>query len=247
VTRPLVLCYHAVSATWPHLLSVPPDDLERQLESVLAAGYRPVGAEKAAEGEGRVLHVSFDDGFASVRNALPVLERLSIPATVFVCSAYAHDGGLFRIRELEKESAARPEELRTMDWAELRRLADRGIEIGAHTVSHPHLARLTSAELQRELRESKERIETEIGRPCLHLAYPYGEHSADIRRAAEAAGFAAAFGQDPRPATWSNRYQLPRVPVWRGEGPRMIAFKQSRLGRSTPMMVLRRARARLSQ
>jgi peptidoglycan/xylan/chitin deacetylase (PgdA/CDA1 family) len=241
-----VLCYHAVSATWPHLLSVSPADLERQLESVLARGYRPVGAAEAARGEGRLVHVTFDDGFASVLDALPVLERLRMRATVFVCSSYADDGRPFRIRELREEIEARPDELRTMTWDDLRGLADRGIEIGAHTVSHPRLPFLPQPEVERELRESKERIEAEIGRPCRHVAYPYGEHDAHVRRAAEAAGFEAAFGQDPRPASWSDRYQIPRVPVWRGEGPRLIAFKRSGPGRSAPMMALRRARGRLA-
>ncbi len=245
--RPLVLCYHAVSPTWHHLLSVPPAELERQLEAVLARGYRPASAAEARRGEGRLVHVTFDDAFASVENALPILERLRIPATIFVCSGCAGDGGTFRVRELAREAETSPGELGTMSWDELRDLAGRGVEIGAHTVTHPHLPQLTEAEVERELRESKERIEAEIGRPCPHLAYPYGEHTAEVRRAAAAAGFEAAFSQDPRPASWADRFSLPRVAVWRGEGLRTIAFKQSRLGRSAPVMALRRARSRFSR
>ena len=244
--RPVVLCYHAVSESWPHLLSVPPADLERQLEWLLELGYRPVRASKVVEGRGKILHVTFDDGFASVTNALPVLERLRVPATVFICSSYPDDGRAFHVRELTKEVETKPEELRTMTWDELRALADRGIEVGAHTISHPHLGDLTYMEVERELRESKERIEAEVGRPCHHLAYPYGEHQAHIRRAARAAGFTAAFGQDPQGATWADPYQLPRAPVWRGEGTRMIAFKISALGRSAPIIGLRRVRNRLA-
>src|SRR4029077_17008149 len=80
--KPLVLCYHAVSETWRHALSVPADELERQLELLVRRGYRPVGAAEIVQGRGKLLHVTFDDAFASVRNALPVLERHGARATV---------------------------------------------------------------------------------------------------------------------------------------------------------------------
>ena len=48
--RPLVLCYHAVSETWHHELSVPPDVMERQLRLLLDRGYRPATAAEAVTG-----------------------------------------------------------------------------------------------------------------------------------------------------------------------------------------------------
>ena len=80
-----------------------------------------------------------------------------------------------------------------MDWDELRSLADDGIEIGSHTVSHPHLTRLDDATLRLELVDSRERVEDEIGRPCRFLAYPFGEEDGRVRRAARDAGYEAAF------------------------------------------------------
>lgn len=52
-------------------------------------------------------------------------------------------------------------------WDILRELAANGHEIGSHTVSHPTLT--TSDEMVK----SKEKIEKEIGMPCLTIAYPY--------------------------------------------------------------------------
>src|SRR5712692_9710509 len=112
--RPLVLCYHAVSDGWPHRLSVPLADLERQLGSLLAHGYRPASAHDVFAGRGKLLHVTFDDAFVSVRNALPALERLGVRATVFVCSGFAAGGRPLRIPELAGEADERPDELRTM-------------------------------------------------------------------------------------------------------------------------------------
>jgi len=63
---------------------------------------------------------------------------------------------------------------RALTWAEIREMSASGIEFGSHTVSHRCLARLSSIEIERELRFSKERIETEIGKPVTALAYPFG-------------------------------------------------------------------------
>jgi peptidoglycan/xylan/chitin deacetylase (PgdA/CDA1 family) len=62
-----------------------------------------------------------------------------------------------------------------MDWDELRALAsDPLVTIGAHTRSHLALAKLDDAEARAEIAEGVRRIETELGRPCRHFAYPYG-------------------------------------------------------------------------
>ena len=111
--RPLVLCYHAVSATWEHQLSSSPDAIARQLR-LLLRWYRPVtAAEVLTEGR-RALHVTFDDGFRSVTNVLPTLRRLGVPATIFVCSDYADSGRALEVTELRDEVAAHPDELATL-------------------------------------------------------------------------------------------------------------------------------------
>jgi peptidoglycan/xylan/chitin deacetylase (PgdA/CDA1 family) len=238
--KPLVLCYHAVSETWRHALSVPADELERQLELLVRRGYRPVSAAEAVEGRGKLLHVTFDDAFASVRNALPVLERHGVRATVFACTGYADDGRSLDVRELADELRAHPEELRTMGWDELRELAGRGVEIGSHTVSHPHLPRLSDAELQDELRSSKQRLEDELGRPCRVLAYPFGDCDERVRAAARAAGYDAAFGL-PGDPTGRDLFDVFRVGVWHGESARRVAFKARPAVRSPLAIRLRRA------
>jgi hypothetical protein len=50
--RPLVLCYHAVSEHWEDPLAVTLAALERQLRTLLARRYRPVGAAEAVTGRG---------------------------------------------------------------------------------------------------------------------------------------------------------------------------------------------------
>jgi peptidoglycan/xylan/chitin deacetylase (PgdA/CDA1 family) len=228
--RALVLCYHAVSEDWPHALSVGLETFEQQLTGLLRRGFRAAAAHELLRDGGRILHVTFDDAFRSVEPAVPVLERLGIPATVFACSGFADGGRPLDIPELEEQAEAYPDDLATMDWDALRSLADRGVEIGSHTVSHPHLPRLTDAELQRELRESRERIADELARPCRYLAYPFGDEDARVRSAAAAAGYDAAFalpGREDR----IDRFALPRIGVYRRDSPVRLRLKTAQLRR----------------
>ena len=213
-SRTMILCYHAVSDSWEHPLAVRPRAFERQLRSLLARGYRPLTASEAVQARGRFLHVTFDDGFTNVTNALPVLERLTVPATVFVCADYATDGRPLSVPRLAAEAAAHPEHVSTMTWDDLRVLSEQGVEIGSHTLTHSRLTALSDRELDHELRESRALLEEKLGCPCRYIAYPWGQHDERVRRATRAAGYEAAFalraGADTR-----DPYALPRVDIYR--------------------------------
>jgi peptidoglycan/xylan/chitin deacetylase (PgdA/CDA1 family) len=231
--RALVLCYHAVSDSWPDELAVPRRLLEQHLTSLLRRGYRGVTAGEALAGRAKSLHVTFDDAYRNVAEGFAVLERLRVPATVFACSSYAENGRPLDVPELAAEARAHPEEMATMSWDELRGLADRGVEIGSHTITHPHLTRLSDAELRRELHDSRSRHEDELRRPCTLLAYPYGENDARVREAARTAGYAAAFALREAFAP-ADVFALPRVDLYRKDSPLRARLKTSLLPRLPP-------------
>jgi peptidoglycan/xylan/chitin deacetylase (PgdA/CDA1 family) len=63
-----------------------------------------------------------------------------------------------------------------MDWDEIRALAaDPLVTIAAHTVNHLAVAKLPSDEARYEIAESVRRVEAELGRPCPHFSFPYGD------------------------------------------------------------------------
>jgi len=192
--RPLVLCYHAVSPTWEHRLAIQPDLLLRQIRAL--SRFRPV-------------HATFDDAFRSAPSIFPALRLLGVPIQIFVCTSYARTGAPLTLPELAGDD---PEQLATMDWDALLEHAQRGVVIGSHSVSHPHLTRLSADELRRELNESKEEIEDRLGRPCEDLAYPYGEHDERVRAAARAAGYGRAYALR---GSRSDPYAAPRVDLYR--------------------------------
>jgi peptidoglycan/xylan/chitin deacetylase (PgdA/CDA1 family) len=237
--EPVVLCYHAVSERWEDELAVRPETLVRQIELLLGRGHRAASASEVAVGRGRLLHVTFDDAFRGIVDVVPALERLGVPATVFACSGLAEGGLAFCAFDRAHAVPPSDDELRTQDWDGLRALAERGVEIGSHTVSHPHLTELAESELDRELRESRERVESELGRPCRFLAFPYGEHDARVRAATQRAGYEAAFAL-PGTSKPFDRFGIPRIGVWRKDGWTRFTLKTSAARR--PIGALRRWR-----
>jgi peptidoglycan/xylan/chitin deacetylase (PgdA/CDA1 family) len=63
-----------------------------------------------------------------------------------------------------------------MGWDEIRALAeDPLVTIGAHTCEHFALAKLSIEDARREIADSVLRVAKELGRPCRHFCYPYGD------------------------------------------------------------------------
>ncbi|MDK1488787.1 polysaccharide deacetylase family protein [Sinorhizobium sp. 7-81] len=106
----------------------------------------------------------------------------------------------------------------TLDATGLRSLLESPLaSLGAHTISHRALARLSDAEAQREMSESAARVEAIAGRWPGSFAYPYGDEPAVSERdhrLAERLGFTVAV--TTRPAILSadavsNPQALPRI------------------------------------
>ena len=102
-------------------------------------------------------------------------------ADLMVSLGHAERVGL--LRELPRMlgtslPAALPDRFAPLGWSELRRMAGEGLEVGAHTRSHPVLSRLATAEeVTREIAGSRADIEARLQRPVLHFCYPNGKRA----------------------------------------------------------------------
>ncbi|MDR0705863.1 MAG: polysaccharide deacetylase family protein [Planctomycetaceae bacterium] len=106
-----------------------------------------------------------------------------------------------------------------LNWDELRLLHEQGIEIGAHSLSHPILSNLDQTELNDELLESKKCLERELGVECDALAYPFGsadDFSEQVIETAQRLGFRLAFTlQDFRNAAILDAMRIHRICIHR--------------------------------
>jgi peptidoglycan/xylan/chitin deacetylase (PgdA/CDA1 family) len=107
---------------------------------------------------------------------------------------------------------------RLLNKGELSQLANTGVTIGAHSLSHPVLSECDEEEARREISQSKLDIEEALGRSIWAFAYPFGNRSTMGNRElrlAEEAGFACAFLNIEDWGGPANPYALPRTHVTR--------------------------------
>lgn len=196
MNRVIVLMYHIIA----HPLSLQesryccaPERFEVHMRHLAQSHLQVVSLDAIADAmDGRTdwpangVAVTFDDGFAhTCTNAMPVLARYKIPATMFALSG--HVGGTNRWMS-ERGFPERP----LMSAQQLRDMAAAGIGIGSHTRTHPHLPALDAVTKRDEIRGSKQDLEDLLGRAVTSFAYPYGHLDGDARLAVEEAGYRSA-------------------------------------------------------
>jgi len=190
-----ILFYHRVSDD-EDALAVAPRRFREQMEVLAAAGYDVIDLCQAADllAAGRSLHrtiaLNFDDGYRDVaENALPVLEKLGFPATVFIATGVT-DGtvsfGWYR---------RQPPLLTWDDIAELDRSGT--LRFGAHSITHPNLLALEAESARREIAGSKLALEAKLGREVEAFCYPAGLFSDRDRGFVADAGFRLAVSCEP--------------------------------------------------
>jgi peptidoglycan/xylan/chitin deacetylase (PgdA/CDA1 family) len=130
------------------------------------AAQRLAGRQALPE---RALVLTFDDGDASLfRHAWPVLQRFGMTATVFQLPPLANGTRLFQGRPL-------------LGVDEIRQMHAAGIEIGAHTLDHPDLTRLSPAEVEEQVHGSRMALEDLLGAAVPSFAYPFGRSDGSVR------------------------------------------------------------------
>lgn len=132
---------------------------------------------------GRRAVITFDDGYEdNLTNGLPVLEALSVPATVFAISG---DVGK---QSCTWDEAGDKTPADMLSWEQLDRLAAAGWEIGAHGHEHIHLARRCSTQQSEVIRSCVNAIQERLGINPVSFAYPYGSYTAQTKEILSSVG-----------------------------------------------------------
>jgi peptidoglycan/xylan/chitin deacetylase (PgdA/CDA1 family) len=191
-----ILMYHEVSPT-PHpsfrRYTVTVREFTWQMRWLATWGYEAIDMDalvRARLGQGslpkRPVLITFDDGLQGCADhAVPVLRSHEFTAVFFLVTGLMGKTSRWMLPELGLE-------LSLMSWETARALAAEGFQCGAHTVTHPRLAGLDPARCRAELVDARRRLEDELDRPAVHLAYPYGSYDPGVQRIAAEAGYVTA-------------------------------------------------------
>jgi peptidoglycan/xylan/chitin deacetylase (PgdA/CDA1 family) len=145
--------------------------------------------------------------------------RSAIDTAISALKYLAQEERQKRVDDLcAKASRPLPSDL-MMTTDQVRSLAATGMEVGAHTVTHPILARLEPDRAGSEIRESKQRLEEMTRNPVRLFAYPNGRPGRDYR--AEHVSMVRSLGFETAVSTAqgvahasSDPFQLPRFTPW---------------------------------
>lgn len=154
-------------------LSVTPEKFAKDLDYIQSKGYTATNFYDIKNGKlpEKPVILTFDDGYQDFyTNAYPELRKRGMTAVSFVI-ADRLDGNY-------------------MTEQELREISDKGIEIGSHTLSHPDLTTLEGSKLDKEISQSKQKIEEIIGKVIISFCYPSGKFN---EKASDSVGKAGYF------------------------------------------------------
>jgi len=142
----------------------------------------------------RPLVLTFDDGYADVYpNVYQVLRRRHMTATFFIVP------GLL----------SKP---RYLTWTQVEEMSRHGMDIEAHTMTHPDLTMVPHVRARNEIVGCRQILQARLRRSVRVFAYPYGDYNAFVIQTVRKAGFFAAF--TTRQGWWlsaDNLFTLPRV------------------------------------
>jgi peptidoglycan/xylan/chitin deacetylase (PgdA/CDA1 family) len=191
-----ILMYHEISSNPRPAFrryTVTVREFTRQMRWLAARGYQTIDMDTLARarlGRGSLpkhpVVITFDDGLQGcVDHAVPVLRAHDFTAVFYLVAGVMGETSHWMIPELGLD-------LPLMSWQAARTLVEEGFQCGAHTLTHPRLAGLDPARCRAELVDARRRLQDELGRPAVHLAYPFGSYDQAVQAIAAEAGYITA-------------------------------------------------------
>ncbi len=216
-----ILIYHYVRDTvhsrdiLRYQMNVPPAIFEAQLQTLIDDGFHFVSLSQIADAlEAKIqlpekpMAITLDDGYEDVYSTVfPILKKTQAKITAFLITDYLDHKKYLKSPEVEE-------------------LLKSGlVEIGSHTLNHPHLDKLKDDLALKQIAESKALLEKDFGSTVSAFAYPYGLFNKQTPKLVEGAGYRIAvstiYGADD---SLKNRYFLPRINVGQRIGKKLLDF-----------------------
>lgn len=171
-----IITYHSIDRSGS-VISTSPDIFRAQMRFFRENDYRAISLEKLIgyfreknDFPKKSVVLTFDDGFENFyTDVFPILQNYEFSATVFIVTDFCGKTNNWQGNITGIPCA------KLLNWQEIKELSDAGIEIGAHSKTHPRLSKLSLLEAEKEIADSKKQIEDRIGKSVGSFAYPYGD------------------------------------------------------------------------
>jgi biofilm PGA synthesis lipoprotein PgaB len=185
-----VLMYHDILPQKEVFFDVTPDELEQHFRLLQEQGVNPINLDQLMTHlqtgmplPEKPVVLTFDDGYGGhYEYVYPLLKKYGFPA---VFSIYTNGVG---------NNVGRSH----VSWEQLREMAANPlVTIASHSVTHPNdLTKLPDEQLIKELVESKNLLESNLGVKIRYFTYPVGKYDARVAQRAYSAGYELALTMD---------------------------------------------------
>lgn len=166
--RPTILMYHSVDNN-KYFFTVSKNEFKGQINILLEKGHNFKNMEDIYNGNynNKSIVITFDDGYKdNLTNALPILEKYNIPATIYIATSFIG----------KKEHG-----LEMLNSENIKFLSNHPlIEIGSHTHSHTDLSKMNDTQIHKDIIEAKNILENMTGKEILHFSYPRGRYNQKV-------------------------------------------------------------------
>jgi hypothetical protein len=215
------LLYHRVTGDLPYELDVPYPLFKRQIEylcntSQIVSYDSAVKMLKSSHTVTDHQYVlTFDDGFLDFyTHVYPLLEKLKIPATLFITTQFV-DEHIPCIFSEKPEKRIEP-----VTWKMAAEMKDSGlVTIGSHTHSHEELKGISKEKIRNELERSKNLIKEKLGIAVKHFSYPRGKWDSKselmVKQYCETAVIGGCSKCEPDSF---DPYRILRIPICKSDG-----------------------------
>lgn len=182
-----ILIYHYVEIvtderdTIRKSLNIQPNTFQNQIDTLINNGYTFITPSQVQEIESGKLKIekpiiiSFDDGYRDFyTDVFPILEKNNVKAVAYIVPGFL-------------------DHLNYMYWNQVKEISQSNlVEIGAHSMHHPSLDRLSDKTATDEINQSKLVLELSLGRQITTFAYPYGRFNGKTVELVKSSGFTSA-------------------------------------------------------
>jgi len=208
----VILQYHHVNDSTPASTSISPSQFAAHLKylsdnnfTVVPLSHLVNAIKKQTPLKDKLVAITFDDAYSDIlSHAKPLLDQYSYPYTIFINPEI-----------VDRKSTS------YLSWLQLKSLADEGVIIANHGLTHDSIARIPNKLLEADwleiqtsrLLKSEALIKQHTGQSWHYFAYPYGEYTPAIQHWIKQNGF-VAFSQQSGAVGLSNDLTIiPRFPV----------------------------------
>ncbi|MEA1979869.1 MAG: polysaccharide deacetylase family protein [candidate division Zixibacteria bacterium] len=216
-----ILAFHKLSSKFTYgVTNYTPNRFEKLLQN-LNKDFTFSSFNNLNEIENKRLIISFDDGYAHLKDALiPLIKKYNIKPIIFIPTAFIGKNNSWDYSYIFQNDPH-------LSVSEIRELSGLGVTFGSHGHSHNDLTCMEKSKIKEELKKSKTILEDITGEEVNTISYPFGRTSNLVCDMASELGY--KYGVTMKfPDTNDNLLSIGRIPIYSYDMPFNIMQKINR-------------------